>query len=242
VKPRVHDLGGKAEYFGPVRSAISEPAFHQRWEGRVLGMFVLFAGTWRNNIDEARDVMEQLGPQRYFSLPYWSRWLSALEVALERHGVVAPGEVDARAAGQAPAASGSRRPTWVRRLYGRVTMPLLFREGPLPRWVGWIYASLYNYRRAAAGPPRFKPGDKVQVRDAEASGHTRRPGYVRGRRGTITRHVAAMVLPDAHAIGKRESGQHLYSVAFDGEELWGPSAEPNVVLQVDLFESYLTPV
>jgi nitrile hydratase len=33
----------------------------------------------------------------------------------------------------------------------------------------------------------------------------------------------------------------LYSVRFDGAELWGDGAEPGQVLYIDLSESYLDP-
>jgi hypothetical protein len=48
-----------------------------------------------------------------------------------------------------------------------------------------------------------------------------------------------MVFPDVHARGRDEDPQHLYTVAFDGAEVWGPTSEQGVVLLVDLFEPYL---
>jgi nitrile hydratase len=48
-----------------------------------------------------------------------------------------------------------------------------------------------------------------------------------------------MVFPDVHAQARTEDPRHLYTVAFDGEEVWGPGSERGVVLLVDLFEPYL---
>ncbi|MET0487420.1 MAG: SH3-like domain-containing protein [Candidatus Rokuibacteriota bacterium] len=38
-----------------------------------------------------------------------------------------------------------------------------------------------------------------------------------------------------------EQPQHVYSVRFEGRELWGEAAEPNQKLYLDLWESYLLP-
>ena len=49
------------------------------------------------------------------------------------------------------------------------------------------------------------------------------------------------MFPDTHAHGRGEQPQPLYSVRFDARELWGESAEPNQVVHIDLWESYLLP-
>jgi nitrile hydratase len=52
-----------------------------------------------------------------------------------------------------------------------------------------------------------------------------------------------MVFPDVHALGKDEDPQHLYTVAFDGREVWGPGSEQGVALYVDqIIEHYETNV
>jgi nitrile hydratase subunit beta len=47
--------------------------------------------------------------------------------------------------------------------------------------------------------------------------------------------------PDANAHGLGEQPQMLYSVRFTGRELWGDSAEPDQVVYLDLWDSYLDP-
>jgi len=47
------------------------------------------------------------------------------------------------------------------------------------------------------------------------------------------------VLPDANAHDRGEDPQPLYSVRFEGEEIWGATCEPNQVVFLDLWESYL---
>jgi nitrile hydratase len=98
-------------------------------------------------------------------------------------------------------------------------------------------------RVADPGPevtaPRYAVGDEVRVADAGTDGHTRCPGYVRGRRGVVVRYDGPCNFDDveAHSDGRRL--EPLYSVRFDGVELWGGGAEPGVTVAVDLFESYL---
>ena len=84
--------------------------------------------------------------------------------------------------------------------------------------------------------PAFAIGDVVLVRDLHASGHTRCPGYVRGRRGTVVRVDRASSVPDveAHCDGRRK--EPAYSVRFEAEDLWGAPGDP---VHVDLWESYL---
>jgi nitrile hydratase len=47
--------------------------------------------------------------------------------------------------------------------------------------------------------------------------------------------------PDSNAHGHGRQPQAVYSVRFDGRELWGESAEPRASLYIDLWESYLDP-
>ena len=88
-------------------------------------------------------------------------------------------------------------------------------------------------------PPRFRSGDRVRVRDRRTNGHTRLPGYVRGRRGVVVLEQGGWVYPDTHAHGEGEQPQYVYAVRFDGRELWGDTAEPGSCVTVDLFEPYL---
>ncbi|GJM14489.1 MAG: nitrile hydratase [Pseudohongiella sp.] len=82
-------------------------------------------------------------------------------------------------------------------------------------------------------------GDRVRVRDTQATGHTRAPRYVRGRQGEVTHVTPAFTLPDAHAHGISHEAEPTYHVRFTARELWGPSAEENASVVVDLWQSYL---
>jgi hypothetical protein len=45
--------------------------------------------------------------------------------------------------------------------------------------------------------------------------------------------------PDAVAIDQGDNPQWLYTVVFDGRELWGPDADPTLKVSIDAFEPYL---
>ena len=87
---------------------------------------------------------------------------------------------------------------------------------------------------------RFKARDKVLVKKMNHPGHIRLPEYVQGCRGTIEADHGSFIFPDQHANGIKQA-QHLYSVRFESEHLWGADHcdSPSAVF-VDLFESYLT--
>jgi nitrile hydratase len=90
-------------------------------------------------------------------------------------------------------------------------------------------------------PARFKPGERVRVRNINPLGHTRAPRYIRCKQGTIARDHGVFIFPDSHALGRGKSPQHLYSVRFTGPEVWGPEAPAQDVVHLDLWDSYLDP-
>lgn len=94
-------------------------------------------------------------------------------------------------------------------------------------------------KREVERAPRFAEADRVRVRDLHRRGHTRMPGYVRGRVGVVERVHPAFVFPDTHAHGEGENPEHVYAVRFESGALFGEDAEPDVAVHVDLFESYL---
>ena len=100
---------------------------------------------------------------------------------------------------------------------------------------------LQGARRALESNPRFAVGERVATRNHTVPGHTRLPRYARGKVGTVVLYHEAWVYPDTNAHGRGENPEHLYTVAFDGEILWGEGCEPGVSVRVDLFEPYLEP-
>ena len=87
------------------------------------------------------------------------------------------------------------------------------------------------------GEQRFEIGAPVRVRTFDPLGHTRAPGYVRGRLGTVTQVLGAFNLPDVEAHSPRRLLEPTYSVRFTALELWGSNDGSHV--NVALWDSYL---
>jgi len=93
--------------------------------------------------------------------------------------------------------------------------------------------------REVARAPRFAVGDEVRTWNRHPRGHTRLPGYARGRRGVIAEVHPACVYPDTNADGRGDSPEYLYTVSFESRVLWGDEAEAGTTVYIDLFEPYL---
>ncbi len=90
-------------------------------------------------------------------------------------------------------------------------------------------------------PPKFRVGDRVTVRNFHPLNHTRAPRYIRGRTGTIAIDHGVFIWPDTNAHERGKSPQHVYSVRFTGEEVWGPDGDPTQIIHIDLWDNYLEP-
>lgn len=217
-----HDIGGR-HGFGRIEHTPDDPTFHERWEARVFAIALSSGGSRGGvNLDAARHRGERLDPVAYFRNGYYGRWLAALELGLQENGFLAPGELDAwlmGGAGPAHKAAPARAPA-------------ARRGGPMPN---------LSFTREVDHAPAFALGQAVLTRNHQPAGHTRLPAYARSRRGVIRRIHPAMVFPDTNAHGLGENPQYVYSVEFDGAELWGDAAEQGTCLMLDLFESYLEP-
>jgi len=98
-----------------------------------------------------------------------------------------------------------------------------------------------KFARAAPAPAKFKPGDRVRARNIHPATHTRLPRYARGHVGVVELNHGCQVFPDSAATGAGENPQWLYTVVFNGSELWGQDADPTLKVSIDAFEPYLQP-
>lgn len=85
----------------------------------------------------------------------------------------------------------------------------------------------------------FAPGQRVRTRSHATAGHTRLPGYARGRQGVVHAVRGRFPFPDEMARAGRAQPQALYCVRFAARDLWG---EGDHEVYLDLFEDYLTGV
>lgn len=211
------DLGGMMG-FGPVVPEPDEPVFHAPWEQRVLALTLAMGATGAWNIDQSRHARESLPPADYLSFSYYRIWLAGLIELLRQRDLVSQAEIEA----------------------GRPVTP----ARPLPRRLS---ADAVAATLAAGSPadrpqrtqPAFGPGDRVRARNIHPFGHTRLPRYVRGRPGRVEARRGVHVFPDSNAGGAGEDPRWLYSVAFEGPDLWGPDGDPTLTVYLDLWEPYL---
>jgi nitrile hydratase len=219
-----HDMGGM-HGFGPVVREENEPLFHEPWERTVYGMQRAIRARDIINIDESRHGIERMPPAEYLAASYYERWLSSMERNLVEKGIVTEAELESRAAllREHPDTPTPQRDD--PELYTIMTRPTSGQE---------------QYQRETT-PARYAVGDRVIARNVHPAGHTRLPRYARGKRGRIQAVRGGYVLPDAHAHGQGERPQPMYTVSFEGAELWGASSEPRERVHIDLWESYLEP-
>ncbi|MDA1075376.1 MAG: nitrile hydratase subunit beta [Proteobacteria bacterium] len=212
----IHDLGGR-QGFGPVNAEVNEPVFHDRWEAKVFTMVNAAMGAGAvKSVDQFRHAVERIDPIAYLTHGYYGRWLGGVETLLIEAGIVTGEEISARA--------GSSDQIAAR---------------PVAKPDKIDYPRQPSAQREVKTAPRFSKGQAIVCRSTPSSGHTRLPAYVRGKAGIIEHHRGGWVLPDSNAHGLGESPEHLYTVRFAAQTLWGDEAEPGTSVCIDLFESYL---
>lgn len=214
-----HDVGGRRGY-GRIAHRRHEPVFHEAWEGHGFALGALSEALSGTNTDAFRHTIERLDVADYQALSYYGRWVHACATLLVEAGVLDREVLDRATScvGAAPFPRPAANPPHHHR--------------PTPPQAG-------GHVRALERTRRFRPGDHVVVRPDDPPGHTRVPGYLRGRPGRVVALRPACVWPDRNAHGGGEEPQWLYAVRFAGEDLWGADAEAGTSVIVDLFEPHL---
>jgi nitrile hydratase subunit beta len=209
------DLGGQ-EGHGPIVPEDEAVRFHADWERRALTVVLAMGATGSWNIDMSRAARETL--PAYERLTYYQIWLAALERLMAERGQVLPDEIEAGHMLHAPVP--------VARVLQAAQVPQVLAKGsPTVR---------------SAGPAAlFRVGDRVRTRAHAVPHHTRLPGYARGKVGTIAHVHGNHVFADTHAQGQGEQPQPLYTVVFEGRELWGEASSAGLRVSVDAWQPYL---
>jgi len=88
----IHDLGGM-HGFGPIEREEDEPVFHDAWEKRAFGIEFFTGSRISTTGDESRHAIERLPPATYLTASYYEKWMLALELLLEEHGVLSRAEI-----------------------------------------------------------------------------------------------------------------------------------------------------
>lgn len=213
----IHDLGGM-EGFGPIPIDTGDAPFTYAWEQRMWGL--ARAGIAHGiTIDWFRHGLELMPPRDYLNFRYFNKWCANYFMLMIDAGTLSLDEV---ASGHSAAPVIAATPLSVDDIISRNR------------------GSNVSFARETDAAPAFAPGDNVGTLAHGHSGHTRLPRYARSRTGTIVAHHGAHVLADDGARGI-ETPEHLYTVSFSARELWGPDANENDDVTLDLWESYLVP-
>ena len=214
----VHDMGGM-DGFGAVAPEENEPVFHEPWEARVFALIMFGMARWvrGRNSGNLRFELERLPPAAYLRMSYYERWLAVAVGQLLKLGLVTAAELE----------TGHADPD--------LPPPTLLASSDADA----VGSGLLELDLT----PRFGVGDAVRARNLHPRGHTRLPRYTRGKRGSVIRDNGVYALQDTDEAGRPRghNPQHVYTVRFKGEELWGDRATLRDVVYVDLWEDYLEP-
>jgi nitrile hydratase beta subunit len=222
----VHDLGG-TDGLGPVAVEKDEPVWHADWEKAAFGMFSMPFRAGFFGVDQFRYGIEQMHPAIYLLSPYYEHWAHTAEHYGVAQGVLDPEEIEER----------------TRYYLENPDAPLPERSDP--DLLAFVDAAVKNgapARRESDKAPAFTVGDRVTVVDDSPRGHTRKARYIRGKTGVIEKAHGTFIYPDSAGNGRGDAPEHVYTVRFTNEELWGPeAAEPNGVVYFDVWEPYIVP-
>ncbi len=239
-----HNLGG-LENLGPVN--VDTQVFVEPWEKRIFGIHTVMMAesthladalprypmadlptTFRNTWTWAslRTGAEGMQPFEYFKYRYYEKWLMGISQFFIDEGYLSADELDEK--------------TRHYRADPQAALP----AKPNSAVAAQINAYLVNGDsgfHAFEQAPRFSKGAPVCVADPDAVEHTRLPGYLRNKRGTVD-----LVYPGAFSYfvstGPDGIGQAMpvYRVAFNAADIWGEEkSEPNTTVYADLFDTYL---
>ena len=209
------DLGGQSGH-GPITPEPEGELFHAPWEARALALTLAMGATGAWNIDMSRAARETLPD--YAELGYYEIWIAALQRLLDARGLLRSDELAA-----------------ARSLHPAPALPRVLAAADVAK----VLAAGAPTLRPTTAPAALRVCQRVRTRACAVPHHSRLPSYVRGKCGVIERAHGMHVYAVANAQGLGEQPQWLYTVAFDGTELWGAGAAAGLTVSVDAWEPYL---
>ncbi|MCZ0729487.1 nitrile hydratase subunit beta [Mycolicibacterium iranicum] len=236
-----HYLGGLEGLPQPLD--LEKRVFVEDWEKRIFGIHVAMMGL-SNHLGSAlpeypiddvptefhdewtwaslRTGAEGMNPFDYFKFRYYVKWLGGISAFFVDRGYVSEAEIGA--------------------LLGAVDAPTDQGDPAIDDQV-IAYLRRGDSPRRDVAHPKFAVGQKVCIADKPAAEHTRLPGYLRAKVGTVQRIFEGdygYFVATGDGIG---DPMPIYIVEFTPQELWGPRAEPGAnSLYAELFEAYLQPL
>lgn len=239
-----HSLGG-LENLGPVN--VEPRVFVQDWEKRIFGIHTAmmaesahlsdalpkypvdtlptaFKETW--TWASLRTGAEGMQPFEYFKFRYYEKWLMGISQFFIDKGYVTAEELAQEMA--------------LYRAQPDAPLPDLPNEPIKDQIVDYLMRGDSSLRPLLQAP-RFALGQKVVVADPLAADHTRLPGYLRNRTGTVHKvYAGAFEYFCSTGPDGLDGAMPVYRVAFDAADIWGMAmCEPNTTIYADLFEVYV---
>ena len=97
------------------------------------------------------------------------------------------------------------------------------------------------YQGKANGPPKFKVGDRVRIKDLPDIFYTRCQIYTRGALGTVAALVYESPAAEDEAWDNTDKPEWFYSVRFQQKELWPdyPDLYANDSVETEFSERWL---
>ena len=236
-----HYLGGLEGLPEPL--TLEKRVFVEEWEKRIFGIHVAMMGL-SNHLGSAvpaypiddvpttfkdewtwadlRTGAEAMNPFDYFKYRYYEKWLGGITQFFIDKGYVTEAELADRIDGAAATSE---------------------RDG------GAIDDQVIDYLRRGDSPrrdvahPKFAVGSHVRIANPRTDAHSRLPGYLRGRTGTVERVFEGDYAYFCHTGDGIGDPMPIYIVEFEPTEIWGARAEDGpLAVYAELFEAYLEPM
>jgi nitrile hydratase len=236
-----HYLGGLEGLPEPLE--MEKRVFVEDWEKRIFGIHVAMMGLSKHlgtalpeyPIDQVptafgdewtwadlRTGAEAMNPFDYFKFRYYEKWLGGITQFFVDKGYVTEEELAAKVGGLTPATGAH--------------------EAAIDDQV-IAYLRLGDSPRRDVAHPKFPVGSTVRITNVAADAHSRLPGYLRGRTGTVERVFEGDYAYFTHTGDGIGDPMPIYIVEFDPTDIWGPRAEAGPEkLYAELFEAYLAPI
>jgi nitrile hydratase beta subunit len=231
-----HYLGG-LEGLGPVSTETR--VFVEPWETRIFGIHTTMMALSRQLLlpqtpspfhtvwtwADLRKGAEALNPLDYFKYRYYEKWLGGIAGYLIDQGYITADELD----------------TLTDAYYKDPVKPLpTGGDSAIDARVAKYLVTGDSPKRDASVAYDFAVGDTVVVKDVPTVDHTRLPGFLRNKTGTVeTVYPGAYIyLCDTGSDGIGPA-MPVYCVRFDPADIWPHNAETNFQIHADLYAHYL---
>ncbi len=232
-----HRLGG-LENVGPVSTETN--VFVYEWEKRIFGIHMSMMALSNHLKDRPKNLVfdsewtwadlrkgaEAMNPFEYFKYRYYEKWLGGISGFFIAEGYITEDELEERAnnyltGNPKKTVNGSAG----QEVDDQILKYMQFGDSP---------------KADVEKTPLFVEGDRVRIRDNHVTDHTRLPGYLRNKVGTVM-EVYEGTFTYFQNTGPDGIGDAMpvYNVRFEQDELWGELGEPATLLYAELFEAYL---